>query len=136
MLQSMGSRRAGFCSCGMRAQSLRSMWDFPRTRDQTRVPCIGRWIVIHCATREVPSFLMTTHCQSSPHTNNAAQNILVCIMCFFRKTFCWVNVHICLNICKYQQIIFQEGCGNSYSHHQCIKVTISPHLHQKLAFFF
>ena len=25
-----------------------------RTRDQTRVPCIGRWILNHCATREVP----------------------------------------------------------------------------------
>ena len=24
------------------------------TRDQTHVPCIGRWILIHCATREVP----------------------------------------------------------------------------------
>ena len=25
-----------------------------RTRDRTRVPCIGRWIFNHCATREVP----------------------------------------------------------------------------------
>ena len=24
-----------------------------QTRDQTRVPCIGRWILNHCATREV-----------------------------------------------------------------------------------
>ena len=24
-----------------------------RTRDQTRVPCIGSWILIHCAIREV-----------------------------------------------------------------------------------
>ena len=29
-----------------------------KTRDGTRVPCIGRWIPvpIHCATREVPRF--------------------------------------------------------------------------------
>ena len=27
-----------------------------RTRDQTRVPCIGRRILSHCATREVPPF--------------------------------------------------------------------------------
>ena len=27
-----------------------------QTRAQTRVPCIGRWILNHCATREVPSF--------------------------------------------------------------------------------
>ena len=26
-----------------------------RTRARTRVPCIGRWILNHCATREVPS---------------------------------------------------------------------------------
>ena len=25
-----------------------------RTRAQTHVPCIGRWILNHCATREVP----------------------------------------------------------------------------------
>ena len=28
-----------------------------RTRNQTCVPCIGRWILNHCATREVPLFL-------------------------------------------------------------------------------
>ena len=26
-----------------------------RTRARTHVPCIGRWILNHCATREVPS---------------------------------------------------------------------------------
>ena len=30
LLQSRGSRRAGFRSCGPRAQLLRSMWDLPR----------------------------------------------------------------------------------------------------------
>ena len=30
-----------------------------QTRDRTRVPCIGRWILNHCTTREVPiSFLI------------------------------------------------------------------------------
>ena len=24
------------------------------TRDQTHVPCVGRWIISHCTTREVP----------------------------------------------------------------------------------
>ena len=28
--------------------------EFPRIRDQTCVPCIGRLIPTHCATREVP----------------------------------------------------------------------------------
>ena len=61
LLQSTGSRRLGFSSCGTRAQQL---WHTglvapryvgsSRTRDQTHVSCIGRQIVNHCATREVP----------------------------------------------------------------------------------
>ena len=31
-----------------------------RTRAQTHVPCIGRWILNHCATREVPIGLAFT----------------------------------------------------------------------------
>ena len=61
LLQSMGSRHAGFSSCGTRAQQL---WHTglaaPRhvgssqTRDRTHIPCTGRWILNHCTTREVP----------------------------------------------------------------------------------
>ena len=51
-LQNTGSRCAGFSSCGSWALELRlsscgapqhvgSSW----TRDQTRVPCVGRWIL-------------------------------------------------------------------------------------------
>ena len=28
----------------------------PPTRNRTCVPCIGRWVLIHCTTREVPPF--------------------------------------------------------------------------------
>ena len=35
-----------------------------RTRDRTHVPCIGRWILNHCATREVPSHLLNTLIQA------------------------------------------------------------------------
>ena len=31
-----------------------------RTRDRTRVPCIGRWILNHQATREIPVFIFLT----------------------------------------------------------------------------
>ena len=62
LLWSMGSRRAGFSSCGMQAQQLwRTGLVAPRhvgssrARDQTHVPCIGRQILNHCTTREVPS---------------------------------------------------------------------------------
>ena len=73
LLQSLGCRRTGFSSCGMQAQQLwlagsraqaQQLWHMgpvaPRhvgssqTRARTRVPCIGRRILSHCATREVP----------------------------------------------------------------------------------
>ena len=72
LLRSMGSRRAGFRSCGTWAQQLwlagsraqaRQLWRTgfaaPRhvgssgTRARTRVPCIDRWMLNHYATREV-----------------------------------------------------------------------------------
>ena len=59
LLQSTGPRCMGFSSCGTRAQQLwRTGLVAPqhvgssRTRARTRVPCIGRWILNHCATRE------------------------------------------------------------------------------------
>ena len=67
-----GSRCAGFSSCGTWAQQLwlagsrvqaQQLWctglvvwrhvGSSRTRARTRVPCIGRQILNHCATREV-----------------------------------------------------------------------------------
>ena len=30
-----------------------ALWDLSRARDRTHVPCIGRWILTHLATREV-----------------------------------------------------------------------------------
>ena len=68
LLRSTGSRRPGFSSCGARASVVAarglSLWHTglvapwhvgpSRTTDWTRVPCIGRRIFNHCATREVP----------------------------------------------------------------------------------
>ena len=72
-LRSTGSRHAGFSSCGMWAQQLwltgsraqaQQLWrsglvaprhvGSSRTRDRTHVPCLGRRILNHCATREAP----------------------------------------------------------------------------------
>ena len=44
-------------NCGSRAQPLRGMWDPPRSGLKTRVPCISRQILNHCATREARIFL-------------------------------------------------------------------------------
>ena len=73
LLQSTGSRRTGFSSCGRQAQQLWLVGSraqaqqlrhtgpvapqhvgSSRTRAQTLVPCIGRWILNHCTTREAP----------------------------------------------------------------------------------
>ena len=75
LLRSKGSRHAGFSCCGTRAQQLwlmgsrvlaQQLWrtglaapwhvGSSQTRAQTRVPCTGRWILNHCATREVQMY--------------------------------------------------------------------------------
>ena len=56
-LQHMGSFVAvcRLLSCGVPAQLPHSTWDFSSwTRDQTCIPCIGRGILNHWITREVP----------------------------------------------------------------------------------
>ena len=69
LLRSMGSRRVGFSSCDLQAlerrlSSCATGAQFSvhvvssRARAQTRVPCIGRQILNHCATREVPWVLL------------------------------------------------------------------------------
>ena len=66
LLWSMGSRRVGFSSCSTRVVEHRpqQLWrtglvalqhvGSSRTRARTHVPCIGRRILNHCATKEVP----------------------------------------------------------------------------------
>ena len=62
--------------CGLQVHGLRrsqrtglKLWNAGRvapqhveswTRDQTHVPCIGTWILIHCATREVQTSISFT----------------------------------------------------------------------------
>ena len=67
LLRSRGSRRVGFSSCGVWAQQLWrtglvAPWHMgsSQTRDRTRVPCVGRWILNHCATREVPLYCLVS----------------------------------------------------------------------------
>ena len=73
LLQSTGSRCVGFSSCSTWAQQLwlpgsrvqvQQLWctgsvapwhvGSSRTRARTCVPCIGRWTLNHCATKEAP----------------------------------------------------------------------------------
>ena len=61
LLPSMDSGHTDFSSCSMWAQSLWLMGlvaprhvKSSQTRDRTDVPCVGRRILTHCTTREVP----------------------------------------------------------------------------------
>ena len=57
LLWRMGSRVHRPCSCGMWAYLPHGMWDVSfLTRDQTHAPCIGRHILNHWTTREVPKW--------------------------------------------------------------------------------
>ena len=57
LLWRMGTRVHRPCSCGMWAYLPHGMWDVSfLTRDQTHVPCIGRQILNHWTTREVPKW--------------------------------------------------------------------------------
>ena len=47
-------------SCGSRAQLLCGMWDLPRPGLEPLVPCIGRQIFNHCATREALKSIVLT----------------------------------------------------------------------------
>ena len=52
LLGHTGSRWAGSVVVAMGLAALQHVESSP-TRDQTGVPCIGRWIITHCTTREV-----------------------------------------------------------------------------------
>ena len=60
--RTLGYERFGHCStqakesCCTGLSALRHVGS-SQTRDRTYVPCIGRWILIHCFTREVPVLL-------------------------------------------------------------------------------
>ena len=90
LLRSTGSRRAGFSSCGTWAQQLwlagsraqaQQLWltglvaprhvGSSRTRARTRVPCIDRRILNHCATREVPIFSFLRNLRTGFHSGCA-----------------------------------------------------------------
>ena len=110
LLWSTGSRRAGFSSCGVRAQQLwlagsraqaQQFWhmglDAPRhvgsswTRAQTHVPCIGRQILNHCATREVLFFYS-----------------FYCFLKFFQRILLYYLVFICFLIVYFLECIIQS----------------------------
>ena len=56
---SQALRHTASSSGGARVHLLHGTWDLPRPRIEIRVPGTGRWIAIHCATREIPGAVLT-----------------------------------------------------------------------------
>ena len=83
LLQSMGSRVQAqelWCTGLVAPRHVGSS----RTRARTRVPCIGRWILNHCATKEAPammSFVSTNPVlpvkKPKPQHHSLIQHVLV-----------------------------------------------------------
>ena len=105
LLQSTGSRRTGFSSRGTRAQQLwllgsraqaQQLWRMglvalwhvgsSRTRARTHVPYIGRRILNHCATREVP---LNYFCFF-------VKNQLGVFLWVYFQTFYFVHIDLCV----------------------------------------
>ena len=87
LLRSMGSRRAGFSSCGTQASvvvarglsscGLVAPWSVrsSRTSARTCIPCIGRRILNHCTTREfLPGGFEAQVGCAHPHVRRARQD--------------------------------------------------------------
>ena len=56
--QALSRACRGLSSCGTRAYLLQDMWDLSSlNRDRTCVSCLGRWILHHWTTKEVPECL-------------------------------------------------------------------------------
>ena len=61
-----------------------------QTRARTRVPCIGRWILNHCTTREVPSRKpLSTSIPSHPFSNSGQQVTVVPV--FLLQSVCLLH---------------------------------------------
>ena len=90
------------------------------TRAQTRVPCIGRRILNHCATREVlcTSF-MWAYVFISPGKKPRSRTA----ESYGNSLF---------NILRNCQTVFWSDCVVLYFHQQWMRISVSPHLRQYL----
>ena len=92
-------------SCGSRAQSLRRHVGSSQTRARTPVPCIGRQILNHCATREAPHhfFFRVEQTKSQRNSVNYPRSCLQTLEVWFQdpllchpiKFYTPVNLNVC-----------------------------------------
>ena len=69
----------GLSSCGTTGLVALRHVGSSQARDRTHVPCIGRQILYHCATREVPDLCYSAHDSSASLTSHSRwQYLWVC----------------------------------------------------------
>ena len=118
LLWSTDFRRAGFSSCSMQAQQLwlagsraqaHQLWRMgfiaPQhvgsswTRARTSVPCIGRWILNHCTTREPLNWFLKPFITDTLGLKSAILFPVFCFslfLLFFFLFIVFLNVYLCI----------------------------------------
>ena len=106
----------GLNSCGTQASLPRGMWD-PSSliRDRTHVPCIGRWILHHWLTREVPKLYFNKLKKHIQRLERSLHN---------PSCTCKVLAVPPLYLLSYGEILYKMKCG-----HTKTQMTQQPRVH-------
>ena len=97
----------GLSSCSMRASLPDGMWDLSSlTRDQTLIPCIGRWILNRWTTREVPhTEVLCVHPLSIPESEPHLWGFIPASLFIYSINILFTSV---LEICRREECLDQR----------------------------
>ena len=126
LLRSTGSRHMGIrcgtqasvvvarwlSSCSSRALGceLSGLWhmgsvapqhmEYSGTRDWICAPCIGRWILIHCATKEALTIYTCSYFWALYPIPLVCVSVLMPVLCCFDHCVCVLVTQLCLTLCN------------------------------------